>query len=222
MLYIKIRYIATAAFFHDFSDYKFVLLSAEEMLRTQDYFKNGQMDKNGLVKFIKDVKKNTKLSDEDAAVLAASKIVDSKPHSRMWYRIGAVRNMTGGRKTQPATKMSDKLKELNDRMSKKTSAFNMVYDAINENPDAPNIQWPDEGEEKAIIEFHASTAAVMESIGIYKMNVIRHGRMDETVKVRLETIDGSAVEEEDYKPLNETLTFEPNERSKEIGLEIVD
>jgi solute carrier family 8 (sodium/calcium exchanger) len=79
---------------------------AEEMLRTQDYFKNGQLDKNGLVKFIKDVKKNTKLSDEDAAVLAASKIVDSKPHSRMWYRIGAVRNMTGGRKTQPATKMS--------------------------------------------------------------------------------------------------------------------
>ena len=85
---------------------------AEEMLRTQDYVKNGQLDKNGLVKFIKDVKKNTKLSDEDAAVLAASKIVDSKPHSRMWYRIGAVRNMTGGRKTQPATKMSDKLKEV--------------------------------------------------------------------------------------------------------------
>ena len=46
---------------------------AEEMLRTQDYVKNGQLDKNGLVKFIKDVKKNTKLSDEDAAVLAASK-----------------------------------------------------------------------------------------------------------------------------------------------------
>ena len=47
--------------------------SAEEMLRTKDYFKNGQLDKEGLVKFIKDIKKNTKLSDEDAAVLAASK-----------------------------------------------------------------------------------------------------------------------------------------------------
>ena len=33
---------------------------------------------------------------------------------------------------------------------------------------------------------------------------------------RLETIDGSAVEEEDYRPLNETLTFEPNERTKEV------
>lgn len=40
------------------------------------------------------------------------RIVDSKPHSRMWYRIGAVRNMTGGRKTQPATKMNEKLKEV--------------------------------------------------------------------------------------------------------------
>ena len=56
-----------------FFDYNMFPFSAEEMLRTQDYFKNGQLDKNGLVKFIKDVKKNTKLSDEDAAVLAASK-----------------------------------------------------------------------------------------------------------------------------------------------------
>ena len=53
--------------------------AAEEMLRTKDYFKNGQLDKEGLVKFIKDVKKNTKLSDEDAAILAASKFVSS-PH----------------------------------------------------------------------------------------------------------------------------------------------
>ena len=33
---------------------------------------------------------------------------------------------------------------------------------------------------------------------------------------RVETIDGSAVEEEDYKPVNEVLTFEPNERMKEV------
>jgi len=180
----------------------------EEMLRTKDYFKNGQLDKEGLVKFIKDVKKNTKLSDEDAAILAASKIVDSKPHSRMWYRIGAVRNMTGGRKTQPATKMNEKLKE--------------VYDAINENPEAPNITWPDEGEQKSVIEFHSSTAAVLESIGTYTFSLVRHGRTDNTVKVRVETIDGSAKEQEDYEPLNEILTFEPNELEKEIGVKIVD
>lgn len=181
----------------------------EEMLRTKDYFKNGQLDKEGLVKFIKDVKKNTKLSDEDAAVLAASKIVDSKPHSRMWYRIGAVRNMTGGRKTQPATKMNDKLKE--------------VYDAINDNPDAPNLpDWPVDTEQKSIIEFHSSTAAVLESIGTYTFSLVRHGRMDNTVKVRVETIDGSAKEQEDYEPLNELLTFEPDVREKEVSVNIVD
>ena len=34
---------------------------------------------------------------------------------------------------------------------------------------------------------------------------------------RVETIDGSAVEGEDYEPVNEILTFEPREREKEVG-----
>ena len=38
------------------------------------------------------------------------RLVDSQSHSRMWYRVGAVRNMTGGRKTQP--QLSMKLKEV--------------------------------------------------------------------------------------------------------------
>ena len=52
---------------------KFFSILAEEMLHAKDYFKHGKLDKDGLVNFIKDVKKNTKLSDEDAAILAASK-----------------------------------------------------------------------------------------------------------------------------------------------------
>ena len=55
------------------ADIFLVLISAEEMLATKAYFPNGTLDKDGLVNFIKDIKKNTKLSDEDAAVLAASK-----------------------------------------------------------------------------------------------------------------------------------------------------
>ncbi len=41
----------------------------------RSYFRGGHTDKEGLVRFIRDVKKNTKLSDEDAAILAASKWV---------------------------------------------------------------------------------------------------------------------------------------------------
>ena len=43
------------------------------MLKNKTYFRNGELDKDALVNFIKDVKKNTTLSDEDAAILAASK-----------------------------------------------------------------------------------------------------------------------------------------------------
>ena len=41
----------------------------------QNYFKNGKIDQASLVTFIKDIKKNTNLSDEDAAIIAASKVV---------------------------------------------------------------------------------------------------------------------------------------------------
>ena len=34
----------------------------------------------------------------------------------------------------------------------------------------------------------------------------------------METIDGSAVEGEDYEPVNEILTFEPREREKEVKI----
>ena len=44
--------------------------------------------------------------------------------------------------------------------------------------------------------------------------------MDEAIDnifyFRVETIDGSAVEGEDYEPVNEILTFEPREREKEV------
>lgn len=34
---------------------------------------------------------------------------------------------------------------------------------------------------------------------------------------RLETIDGAAVEGEDYEPVNEILRFSPHEREKEVS-----
>ena len=50
-------------------------------------------------------------------------------------------------------------------------------------------------------------------------NLINEGHViniDLVLPDRVETIDGSAVQDEDYEPLNEILTFEPNEREKEV------
>ena len=45
------------------------------MLPTEDsYFKNGKVNKEALVDFIKTIKKNTNLSDKDAAIMVASRV----------------------------------------------------------------------------------------------------------------------------------------------------
>jgi len=184
-------------------------MAGQGMLPTEDsFFKNGKVNKEALVDFIKTIKKNTNLSDEDAAIMAASKVVDSRPKTRIWYRINATRNMTGGRKIQPTFKMNDKLKE--------------VYDAINDDVELPNIDYPDSDASKAIVEFHASSAAVLESIGTFKVLISRHGNLQDTVQVKVETIDGSANEGEDYIAISETLTFEPYQKEKEVSVTIVD
>ena len=51
-----------------------VCVAAEGMLGNKDYFQGGKVDKDALLSFIRDIKKNTKLSDEDAAIIAASKV----------------------------------------------------------------------------------------------------------------------------------------------------
>lgn len=47
----------------------------DKLVKERDYFRDGRLDREGLVRFIKEVKKYPGLTDEDAAALAASKWV---------------------------------------------------------------------------------------------------------------------------------------------------
>jgi len=62
---------------------------------------NGKIDKENLIKFVKNVKKYSGITDTDAAKLAATKLIDSTHRGAMWYRIGAVRRFTGGKQIEP-------------------------------------------------------------------------------------------------------------------------
>ena len=75
-----------------------------------EYFQGGKVTKENMTEFMKEIKKAGNLTDEEAAQIAASKIADSKPKSRMYYKIGASREMAGGKKVDPKANMSDKLK----------------------------------------------------------------------------------------------------------------
>ena len=69
------------------------------------------MNKDNLIQFMKDIKKSQPdLTDEEASKLAAMALADSKPKSRMYYKISSSREMAGGKKVDPKSRMSDKLK----------------------------------------------------------------------------------------------------------------
>merc|ERR550519_1127210 len=97
-----------------------------------------------------------------------------------------------------------------------------VYDAINDDAALPNIEYPDHDAARAIVEFHASSAAVMENVGTFKILICRHGNLTGTVRVRVETIDGSAIVGEDYHAVNEVLTFQPFQKEQEVSITVVD
>ena len=69
------------------------------------------MNQDNLIQFMRDIKKSQPdLTDEEASKLAALALADSKPKSRMYYKIGASREMAGGKKVDPKARMSEKLK----------------------------------------------------------------------------------------------------------------
>ena len=74
----------------------------------------GEVTRENMVEFVKLIKRTTDLTDEEASLLAASKVHDSLPKSRMYYKIEASRNMGGGKKFDPSAEMSDKLKKIKD------------------------------------------------------------------------------------------------------------
>ncbi|KAK7066236.1 hypothetical protein SK128_023517, partial [Halocaridina rubra] len=98
-----------------------------------------------------------------------------------------------------------------------------VYNAMNEHPEAPTLGEVPKVKPNlnAIMDFHAASCAVMEDIGKFEVLLCRSGRLDSRVSVRVETIDGTATEDQDYVPINEIITFEEGETEKSIQVEII-
>ena len=69
-----------------------------------------------VISILKTIKEAENLSQEEAAQIAASRIHDSKPKSRMYYKIGASRKIGGSKKVDPKSFLTDKLKALKKLM----------------------------------------------------------------------------------------------------------
>ena len=80
----------------------------------------------------------------------------------------------------------------------------------------------DHPSDKAVVEFHSASYAVPENIGKFNVTIVRHGRMDNTARVRVESFDGSAKHGSDYVPINEQLVFGPYAKEKQVSITIID
>uniref|UniRef100_A0A1B6E8E5 Calx-beta domain-containing protein n=1 Tax=Clastoptera arizonana TaxID=38151 RepID=A0A1B6E8E5_9HEMI len=179
---------------------------SEKMTVEKNFFKEGKLDRDNLARFVKEVKKFPGLTDEDAAVLAASKLINAQPHSAMWYRIGTIRNLSGGRRMEPA--LDARLRQVYETMNDQKSPLS-------------ELASPVDPESNAIIEFHAATVAVKENTGKFSITVWRHGNLERQARVRVKSIDGTARRGEDYIAINEILTFEEHQKEKQVIVEIV-
>ena len=81
-------------------------------IRSPNFLKfslDNKITNENMREFFKEMRK-TGVTEEEAAKVAAAKIADSKPKSRMFYKIGASREMAGGKKVDPRKNMSERLK----------------------------------------------------------------------------------------------------------------
>jgi len=120
--------------------------------------------------------------------------------SRAYYRIQAVRNMTG----QGAIVKKPNAKEIQAQIEEKKAEAEEVKH--------------EEG-----VYFMPPEFTVVESCGTCYINVVRYGAsLYDEVQVDYETLDGSAVAGDDYNAAKGTLTFAPGESEKAIPVTILD
>ena len=97
-----------------------------------------------------------------------------------------------------------------------------MLDAVNENRPLIEFEKEEEEPDKSVIEFGTTAVAVMEDVGSLNVTIIRHGKVDEAAQIKLDTIDGSAEEEEDYIGIHDVFSFNPGQTEMEVEVEIVD
>ncbi|XP_035827905.1 sodium/calcium exchanger 3 [Aplysia californica] len=166
-----------------------------------------------MARLAKELGREEGLPPEEAVRILSRHMSEETPHGKGWYRINAIRNLTGGRKLLPVV----------------NSAFMDVYQRVQipeeerpkEDPLSTNVDHS-EGGKHAVVQFTAAAVAVMENEGKVRLGIKRTGHLGKPVSVRVETINGTAISGEDYKPFNKIVNFKKNEALQEVYIEIVD
>ncbi|KAL8609363.1 hypothetical protein ACOMHN_008157 [Nucella lapillus] len=160
-----------------------------------------------ITEILRKIGRRNDVSEDDEARVAAAMLAQHISHNRAWYRINAIRNLSGGTKLTPP---------VNDKQSE------ILNSLMNGENVGSNLSLLSECGQNAMVQWAASSSAVLEQEGSVSLTVMRTGNTSNRVLIRVETFDGTAEAESDYIPYKETLVFEPEETSKCIEIKIVD
>ncbi|RZF40302.1 hypothetical protein LSTR_LSTR013244 [Laodelphax striatellus] len=198
----------------------------------RNFFKEGKLDKDSLVAFVREVKRFPGLTDEDAAVLAASKLVNAQPHSAMWYRIGAVRTLSGSRRLEPI--LSTRLKQvvveiMDDNKWEPNEEFflrlSLIHDEDNSHVELGRISIMEvtiiDDDDPGVLAFEKRGLLVKESAGSVQLAVVRTRGADGEVQVKYRTQDKSALSGRDYKGGSGAITFKHGETRLMLEIDII-
>jgi len=146
-------------------------------------------------------KKHPDMDMRAIEALAREELANSGPKSRAFYRIQATRKLTGG--TNLVKKALDReASDLNQVVASDGAAKqeNMIH-----------------------VCFDPGHYTVMENVGEFMATVRREGGdLSQMVQVDYRTEDGSANAGSDYIAVSGTLTFGPDETTKQFGITVID
>ncbi|KAK6170123.1 hypothetical protein SNE40_018595 [Patella caerulea] len=137
---------------------------------------------------------------------AAKLMMRNQNHNSGYYRINAIRTLSGSKRIIPTKKRN----------------IREIYDLVKLSEKATRYKDASEGGVKPVIEFTTPTVAVLESEKKVRIGIRRSGNIAPPVSVRVETGDGSAQAGLDYKEYNEVIHFAANEELQEVLIDIID
>lgn len=165
------------------------------------------------------------LTNEEKAKLIAAKVLKNKEKSLAHYRINGTRALISGKSND--LELSPRL----TRILEKSESFNEDNEDINEENDNHQkallkhqqvINDISENGRKSVIEFGAASYAVLENEGKCEVTIDRYGDLSKEISFRVETIDGTASQGEDYIKIDEIRVMKPGENKLILNVIIID
>lgn len=192
-------------------------LSDMSVWQRKKLFEEPNISPEEVLEFNKQIGDNSQLTDQERAKLVAHKILKTEKKSIAHYRINGVRMMSGSRKNE--IELSEKLEKINKATENEDAVTPFGGSDIQIRGMVADLS---ENGKFSVIEFAASSYAVLENEQICRIIIERYGKLDHDVTFRVETIDGTAEAGEDYNKIDEVITMVKGQRFFPLDVTIID